>query len=223
MKKVIIIHTSLVSMDLLQELFAKLCPNTQVNNIVDDSLLAEAMLANEVTTSMQRRMDAYVTQAASMNPDLIFNQCSSLGEAFENAAESVSCPTLRVDSPMAEEAAFLCRDGGKIAVVATVASTCGPSVRLLENKVRKTGKSVEIKPILLDGALSILMKEKNKEKHDAIIISAVKEASGWADVIVLAQGSMYQIGNKIRESDMMQKPVLASPYLGVSRASEILG
>jgi hypothetical protein len=220
MKRAVIIHTSLVSRDLLMELFGKLCPDVTVSNIIDDSLLAEVMAAGEVTPGVQRRMDAYVRQAASLSPELIFNQCSSVGEAFAKAVVGVTCKTLRVDAPMAEEAVSLCPDGGKIAVVATVASTCGPSVRLVEEKAAESGKSIEVKQVLVDGALAILMQEKDRAKHDELVTAAVREACSWADVIVLAQGSMYEIGNAIGKD--MPKPVLTSPYLAVKRAAELL-
>ena len=41
MKKVVIIHTSFISMDTLNKLFAEIVPEAKVHNIVDDTLLPE--------------------------------------------------------------------------------------------------------------------------------------------------------------------------------------
>ncbi|MEI7430796.1 MAG: aspartate/glutamate racemase family protein [Betaproteobacteria bacterium] len=65
-------------------------------------------------------MCAYVQAAANNGADLIFNQCSSVGEAVDIAARLVSVPVLKIDSAMAQRAIEI---GTKIGVVATVQST----------------------------------------------------------------------------------------------------
>jgi len=219
MKRVVIVQTSLVSKDVLNRLFAENCPDVKVNNIVDDSLIDELSAAGEVTPGVQQRMNAYVQQAASLKPDLIFNQCSSAGEAFTNACKGLSIKTMRVDTPMAEKAAELCPDGGSIVVVATVKSTVGPSVRLVEKKVAESGKKITVATLLIDGAMDILIKENNRAKHDEMVMQGVKGACAHYDVIVLAQGSLYEISQKMQD---FGKPVLTSPVLGVLAAKSIL-
>jgi len=224
MKRIVIIHTSLVLFDLLGGLFAEHCPGAQVYNIVDDSLLDQVSQAGKVTAGVQSRMDAYVQQALTLEPSLIFCQCSSVGEAFAQACKradgpGIAVPSLQIDAPMAQKAAALCPDGGKIAVVATVSSTIGPSTRLAERMAQKRGKSVTVTPFLIDGALDILMKEKDRPKHDRLVLSRVEEACAANDVVMLAQGSMYQISLQMQN---LSKPVLASPLLGVLAAKEIL-
>jgi len=220
MKRIVIIHTNFVSRDLLMRLFAENCPGVQVSNIVDDSLLDEVSVAGQVTPGVQRRMNAYAEQAASLGPVLIFCQCSSVGEAFDNACEELSIKTLRIDAPMAEKAAELCPDKGGIAVVATVKSTVGPSVRLVEQKAAGAGKKINVVPLLIDGALDILVKENNRAKHDELVMHRVKDACARYDVIVLAQASMYEISQKMQD---LGRPVLASPVLAVLAAKNLIG
>ncbi|MEO8411164.1 MAG: aspartate/glutamate racemase family protein, partial [Propionivibrio sp.] len=147
---------------------------------------------------------------------LIFNQCSSVGEAADIAARLVAVPVLKVDSPMAEKAVEL---GSRIAVVATVQSTMQPSCNLVRSKAVAAGKQVEVVDYLVDGALDVLMKEKNREKHNALVLASVRKAERECDVIILAQGSMTVL---LPELTDIRVPVLTSPRLGVERAREML-
>ena len=216
MKKVYIIHTSLVTLAELNALFAELLPEVQVHNLVDDSLLHDVMQQGGLTEKVISRMCAYVQAAASNGADLIFNQCSSVGEAADIAARLVAVPILKIDAPMAEQAVA---QGVRIAVVATVRSTMQPSCALVRSKARDAGKKVEVVEYLVDGALDVLMKEKNREKHDALELSAIRQAEAECDVIVLAQGSMAGLIPALRG---IRKPVLTSPRLAVERAREML-
>ena len=216
MKKIYIIHTSLVSHAELNALFAELIPDAKVHNLVDDSLLYDVMQNGGITPKVIARMCAYVQAAADNGADLIFNQCSSVGEAADIAAQLVAVPVLKVDSPMAERAVEL---GARIGVVATVQSTMKPSCQLIRAKAAEAGKSVEIVEYLVDGALTVLLKENNRAKHNAMVLDSVKRAEAECDVIVLAQGSMTVL---LPELTDIKKPVLTSPRLGVERARKML-
>lgn len=216
-KKLIgIIHTSFVSLDDLKGLFAELAPEARVHHIVDDSLLAEVMANGGITPGIIRRVCTYARHAEEIGADLIFNQCSSVGEAVNVARKMVSVPFLKVDEPMAEKAV---ETGSRIAVVATVASTMAPSVGLVREAADKAGKEVEIQERLVDGALDILMKEGNREKHNQLVLEEVKKAEKENEVIVLAQGSMIVL---LPQLTGISVPVLSSPRMGVERAAEVL-
>jgi len=216
MKKVYIIQTSLVSQAELNALFAELVPDAKVHNLVDDSLLYDVMQNGGINDKVVSRMCAYFQAAANNGADLIFNQCSSVGEAADIAARLVSVPVLKIDSPMAQRAVEI---GTKIGVIATVQSTMLPSCNLIRAKAAEAGKTVEIVEYLVDGALAVLLKENNRAKHNAMVLDSVKRAEAECDVIVLAQGSMTVLLPELKD---IKKPVLTSPRLGVERAREIL-
>jgi len=216
MKKVYIVQTSLVSQVELNALFAELVPEAKVHNLVDDSLLHDVMQNGGINENVISRMCAYFKAAADNGADLIFNQCSSVGEAADIAARLVSVPVLKVDAPMAERAVEL---GTRIAVVATVQSTMQPSCNLIRAKAVAAGKAVDIVEYLVPGALDVLMKEKNREKHNALVLASVRKAESECDVIVLAQGSMTVLLPELAD---IKKPVLTSPRMGVERARKIL-
>lgn len=216
--KIVVIHTSLVSVDTLKKLFAGIIPEAEVFNIIDESLLDEVKKAGKVTPCIQSRMNNYVLNAALLKPDLIFNQCSSVGEAFDCACRQTDIKTLKIDVPMAEKAVGLCPEGGRISVVATVASTLGPSLRVVEKAAADSGRRAEIFPVLIDGALTTLM-NGGRAEHDALVKKAVQKAAEDSDVIVLAQGSMYGMPEVIGD---VGRPVLTSPRLAVERARQML-
>lgn len=132
MKKIVMIHTSPVSLNDLKALVKQYMPDVELVNIIDDSLLEEVKKNNGPTPQIISRMNMYVQVANSLHPDLIFNQCSSVGEAFDVAKKSTSIPTLKIDEPMAKKAVEL---GNKIGVIATVKSTMLPSCNLIKRRL----------------------------------------------------------------------------------------
>lgn len=214
--KIACIHTSNVSYYELKDLFTKTAPEVELFNIVDDSLLEEVKTVGHITPAIVSRMCSYFKIAESLGADLIFNQCSSVGEASDIAAKCVNIPVVKVDEAMAEKAVEI---GTRIAVIATVASTVAPSSNLVRTKAKLAGKEVVVDEVLVDGALDILMKEKDVEKHNRLVLNAIDQASNDHDVIVLAQGSMTALLPYLKETKV---PVLTSPAMGVKKTVDVL-
>ena len=214
-KKVVIIHTSDVSVKDLKNLFTELSPEVCVRNIVDDSLLAEVLENGGVTTDVKKRICAYALQAEIIGADLIFNQCSSVGEAADIAAELVHVPLVKIDEKMAEVA---CNSGKKIGIIATLQTTLGPTVRLVKKTAEKLNKEIQITEKLCEGAFNLL-RNGDIKTHNKMVIKGIKELIEEVDVIVCAQGSMVPLLAELGETSI---PVLTSPRLGVERAIEVL-
>jgi aspartate/glutamate racemase len=214
-KTVFIIHTSDVSVSDAKNLFKELAPNIIVRNIIDDSLLPEVLANDGITKSVTKRICTYAILAEIAGADLIFNQCSSVGEAADIARELVSVPLVKVDEKMAEIA---CQTGKKIGVIATLKTTLGPTVRLIEKTALKLNKEVKIIQKLCEGAFDKLIMG-DKRAHNEMVINAIHEMAKDVDLIVCAQGSMIAL---LPELNKIAVPVLTSPRLGVERAVEIL-
>ncbi len=214
--RVAIIQTSLVSTTHLGELFKELMPEVEVMNIVDDSLLREVVANGSPTNAVVRRICAYAQAAEAAGASAILNQCSSVGEVVEVARRMIGIPYVRVDTPMAERAVA---SGERITVVATVRSTMGPSVRVIERAAADAGRRVVVQELLVDGALDVLMKQGDREAHNRMVLDAIASAESTSDVIVLAQGSMA-----ILEPQLAQfgKPILTSPRSGVEQMRALL-
>jgi aspartate/glutamate racemase len=212
---VCIVHTSFVSVTQLAELFAELAPQAKVRNIVDDTLLPEVLANRGVTPRVRSRMCEYYKAAELAGADLIFNQCSSVGEVADVAATLVSVPVIKVDTRMAEIA---CKTGRRIGVVATLDTTLGPTCRLIESTAARCGAQIEITRSLVEGAFQRLV-EGDREAHNRMVLDAIRDLSLRTDVIVCAQGSMMAI---VPELGVTPVPVLTSPRLGVQAAAEWL-
>ncbi len=218
-KKLALIHTSMVFVKaetMMSDIFAEVMPDVELVNIVDDSLLPEVMAAGGITPAVQRRMTAYVKAAQETGADAVFSLCSSLGPAIDAAREEVSIPVVKIDDAMAEKAVEMAE---RIGVVATVATTLGPTVDLVKEKAAAKAKGVNVKEWLVKGAFELLM-GGNKDEHDQQIYAAARELARDVEVIVFAQGSMTRLAPRTQEET--GRPVLTSPQLGIEYVTRLL-
>lgn len=210
-----ILHTSFVAVEGLTELFGELAPQVTLRHIVDDSLLDEVLNNGGVTPGVRMRLGAYLAAAEQMGCDVIFSQCSSVGEAVDEASGEISVPVVRIDTRMAEIA---CATGTRIGVVATLGTTLAPTRALIEKTAATQSRSVAVAPVLVDGAFDAL-RAGDLEQHNAKVIEAVRGLAKRVDVVVCAQGSMAAIVPLLGETPV---PVLTSPRTGVAHAIEVL-
>lgn len=215
-KSIAIVQTSAVSSKVLKDLCTEIMPEVKVYQIIDDSLIPEVNANGGPTAGVRRRLFAYYQAAASLGVDLILNQCSSVGEVADSLRPFVGVPIVKVDEAMARKAVSL---GKKIALIATVQSTVGPSARLIESEARKAGAEVSVTRCLVDGAMMILIEKGDVETHNRMVIDTVRKAAEDHDVVVLAQGSMVVLEPLVKD---IIKPVLTSPRLGVEYVREVL-
>ncbi len=104
-------------------------------------------------------------------------------------------------------------------MIASLNTTLEPTVKLLEKKAAEAGVEVEIVNGLADGAFAA-GQSGDKATHDRLIEEVAKQLADKVDVIVLAQGSMAAMEQKLVE--MTGKIVLSSPLLGVLGVKEYL-
>lgn len=217
-KKVGLIHTFLYSVEDLKALFAELVPEVEMVNIVDDSLLREVLANGSPTPGIIRRICQYAVHLESLGCDAILNQCSSVGEVADTAQKLVSIPYVKVDAPMAREAV---ERGKRIGVVATAHSTLGPSARLVETTAQEMNRGdVVVNRCFAEGAYEALLQEKDKAKHDRLLMATIDKACAENDIVCLAQGSMLSLVEKCRDKPV---PVIHSFRSGVAQLRHVLG
>lgn len=211
-----VVHTFLYSVEDLKAQFREQLPEAEMINIIDDSLLEEALANGAVTPAIISRMCDYYQNLQELGCVCALNQCSSVGEASDIAGKTVSMPIFKIDRPMARKAAEL---GEKIAVVATACSTVEPSSRLVESEAARLGRRVQVDRCFVEGAYECLLKTGDKQKHNEMVVAKVEEAAKDHDVIVLAQGSMYHLMPLLSH---IQVPVLTSLETGVAQLRKYL-
>lgn len=211
-----VVHTFLYSVEDLKAQFREQLPEAEMINIIDDSLLEEALANGAVTPAIISRMCDYYQNLQELGCVCALNQCSSVGEASDIAGKTVSMPIFKIDRPMAGKAAEL---GEKIAVIATACSTVEPSSRLVESEAARLGRRVQVDRCFVEGAYECLLKTGDKQKHNEMVVAKVEEAAKDHDVIVLAQGSMYHLMPLLSH---IQVPVLTSLETGVAQLRKYL-
>ncbi|MEO6733617.1 MAG: aspartate/glutamate racemase family protein [Ferruginibacter sp.] len=212
-----LIHTSATLVPVFAELCSKYLPHVKVFNIVDDSLIKNTIACGELTASTSRRVVNYAGSAEEAGADYILFTCSSIGPAVETAATLSGVPVLRVDQPMADLAV---QTGNKIGVIATLSTTLEPTSDLVRRRALKAGKSIELTPVLCEGAFEALM-SGDAATHDEKVGEALKKLSKEVDVILLAQASMARVVGTLDEVDK-KVPILASPTIAIEYLATIL-
>jgi aspartate/glutamate racemase len=183
-------------------------PDSAGVHLVDAELLAEVVRSG-VGPRVHQALEAHVRHLIASGSDAVLVTCSSLGEATEAAAAIADVPVLRVDTAMAERAVQLASAGnGRIAVLATLSATLGPTGRLLQRLTGEGGPTVEA--VVVAGALAA-REAGQVDRHDELIADAVAAAARTADVVVLAQASMAGAASR----SAVGIPVLSSPDLAM--------
>jgi prephenate dehydrogenase len=103
-------------------------------------------------------------------------------------------------------------------VLATLASTLGPTGRLVERAARAAGAAVQVDARVVDGAAAA-RDAGDGDRADDLVARAVAGAAAGADAVVLAQASMA--GAAARAD--VAVPVLTSPAGGVAALVDALG
>lgn len=179
-------------------------PGATAVHVVDPELLATAIRSG-VDDAVDAAVAAHIAHLAASGADAVLVTCSSIGESVELAAASASLPVVRVDEAMAAEAVERA-GGGRIAVLATLEATLGPTGRILDRAAAAATHPPTVEARVVAGAADARA-GGDDARHDTLIADAVREAAANADVIVLAQASMAPAA----EQAAVTVPVLTSP------------
>jgi Asp/Glu/hydantoin racemase len=213
--KLAFIHTSHVLIPLFAGLAAKLIPEVEVFHLTDESLIRNTISAGQLTKATTRRLVNMVGSAHDGGAAAVMVTCSSIGPGVAVARMLFDFPVLRVDEPMAREAVEM---GKRIGVAATLGATLDPTLELIRQTAAHQNRNVEITPSLAEGAFEAVL-AGNTEKHDSLLIQALRDLRRKVDVVVLAQASMARVIPQLESSGA---PILSSPELAVRNARDVM-
>ena len=216
MTTVVAIYTGQGLAGPLKAVFNEVLPGCRLINIIDDSLIADVVAAQQVTPAVAKRLLRYYETAEETGADIILNTCSSVGEIVALGRQVVSIPIVRIDEPMAIAAVT---QYARIGVIATLPTTLQPTMRLLREQALRLGRDVTIVDGLATGAYDALV-DGSPEQHDQLILETALRLVPQVDALVLAQGSMARIESKL--ADATGRPVLSSPRMGVDAVKQVL-
>ncbi|WP_318388330.1 aspartate/glutamate racemase family protein [Enterobacter sp.] len=208
MKKIALFHTSAATLPVMQQLIGDIMPQADVMHIVEDSMIKEVMKAGGVTPDIAARIAGYVQVAEKAGCAIFMTACSSIGTAVESCQFMTPLQLARIDSAMVDDA--IAR-GGRIAVLATVATTLAPTLAFVERKAQESGKSLKITSLLMEEAFHALLRG-DMATHDRIVAEGLHRTFAESDVVMLAQASMARV---LQQLPTPPVPVLTSPESGI--------
>jgi Asp/Glu/hydantoin racemase len=214
MKTVVAVYTGQGLADPLKDIFQEVLPEVRLVNLIDDGLIHDINRAGNIGPGIRRRLFRYYRNAEELGADVILNTCSSVGEIVALAQPMISVPIVRIDDAMATLAV---ENFERIGVVATLASTLTPTVNLIQSKAELGQKPIKMVEGLAEGAYLALI-GGNGDEHDRRIMEAARRLKDEVDVLVLAQGSMARMQERLAMET--GKPVLSSIRAGIAEVGD---
>ncbi|WP_249924364.1 arylsulfatase, partial [Streptomyces alboniger] len=156
-----LLHTSSVHVPVFDGLRDAHHPGLELRHHVVESLLERARAEGPDAVTPQVRA---ALVAAGEGAAAVLCTCSTIGGVAEALGPEVGVPVVRVDRPMAAAAVAAGASGGgarvggprvggpRVVVLATVESTLGPTVALIEEEARKAGREAVVRSVVVDGA-----------------------------------------------------------------------
>ncbi|MCB7317467.1 aspartate/glutamate racemase family protein [Lacrimispora sp. 210928-DFI.3.58] len=215
MKKIACVHTGMGALPgIIEKKFGDAVGGAKFYHILDSGLIGDMVAAGGMNLQLEERLDALFTAAAGTQPDVVVCTCSSIGEAAEAfAASNPGTNILRVDYPMAKYAA---ENGKKVAVLATLATTVEPSVRLVKRLAAEAGRPVEVVSAVAPGAFEAMI-GGNMEAAAQAVVKTARELCSDADIVLLAQASMSNFAEALKAAlgdvTMLNSPDTCAAYL----------
>jgi len=211
--RIAFLHTGAVVIAPVMALAGELLPGATPVNYLDDKIVAD-LRDPELSGSVEGRLENLVRAAKDGGAEAVMLTCSSISPLAAPISERVGIPVLRIDEAMADIAVAA---GPRIAVIATLATTCEPTTALIRERAELAGEDPRITSEVVDGAFAAVA-GGDRETHDRLVVAAIERLAADADVIVLAQASMASAA----EAASVDVPVLTSLRPGIERLKEKL-
>lgn len=211
--RVAFLHTGAVVIEPVSRLRAEHLPDVVAVNYLDDRIVAD-LGAEATRESVRARLENLVSAAKSSGAEAVMLTCSSISGYAASLESTVGIPVLRIDEAMADTAVS---GGGRITVIATLATTSAPTTALLHERAALLGTSPTIDSVVVDGAFEAIV-GGDRATHDRLVGAAIVAAAADSDVIVLAQASMAGAADTVS----VEVPVLTSLELGIRRLGDFL-
>lgn len=212
--RIAFLHTGAVVIAPVMDLAREVLPDASTVNYLDDKIVAD-LGDSERAASVPERVTDLVKAAQSAGADVVMLTCSSISQLASPISAAVGIPVLRIDEAMADAAV---RTGDRIAVLATLSTTCAPTMALIRERAELAGRDPQIVSEVIDGAFAAVS-SGDRDTHDRLVAAAIERNAADVDVIVLAQASMASAASAV-EVDV---PVLTSLEPGIRRLGEAVG
>lgn len=213
--RIALIHALAHSMPPIVTTFARLWPEAQLVNLLDDSLSGDLARAGVLTPAMTDRFITLARYSARNGADGILFTCSAFGPCIEACVgELAPIPVLKPNEAMIEEAVALAGPSARIGLVATFA----PMLASMPAEFTSVAPGVTVVPCLAAEALSALDRG-DAEGHDRAAAQAAAALKD-CDVIGLGQFSLARAARAVAAAT--GKTVLTTPDSAVRKMQRLL-
>jgi hypothetical protein len=206
------LHTADVHVDVFTGLLAEISPQDTALHAVDPSLLTDAGRRGGVDDDLSTRIGTHLDALRAGGAVRVVCTCSTIAGPSEDIGRRLGIDVLRVDRPMAAAAVAA---GDRIAVVAALESTVGPTRDLLLETAAAAGRHVTV----VDAPCLEAWPAWEAGDHDRYFATPPAHLASLddrLDVIVLAQASMAPVETLVEVTPL----VLSSPRTAVRHLTD---
>jgi len=207
--RIALIHALRQSPPPIEAAFARLWPQAQLCNLMDDSLSSDLAQAGVLDEAMHQRFLTLGRYARGAGADAILFTCSAFGSCIDRVRADLH--PLVVHKPNQGMFAEAVARGGRIGLVASFRSS-------IDSLMAEFPAGTEVTPIFVPGALEALARG-DAEAHDRLTAGAAAEAD--VDLFALGQFSLARAAERVRRAT--GKPVLTTPESAVRELARALG
>jgi hypothetical protein len=207
--RIALIHALRQSPPPIEQAFARLWPEAQLSNLLDDSLTADLARAGHLDEAMHKRFVTLGRYARSTGADAILFTCSAFGPCIERVQADLA--PMVVHKPNQGMFAEAAAKGGRIGLVCSFE----PSLASL---AAEFPAGTDVTSILAAGALTALERGDAPE-HDRLTADAAVRVD--VDLYALGQFSLARAAERVRQATA--KPVLTTPDSAVRELARALG
>ena len=214
-QRIVLIHATPLAVAPINDTFARLWPEAEISNLLDDVLSRDRGKVRKLTPEFYQRIDSLVDYAVSIQASAILFTCSALGEAIDASAETHALPILKPNEAMFEAAL---EQGENIVMLATFAPAV-PSMEVEFQDIALADQSnARMTTVVVEGARDALS-AGDVTRHNQLVVEAARQ-NQHADAIVLAHFSMEVAFEAIKSS--VSCPVLSSPQAAVEKLKRLM-
>jgi hypothetical protein len=201
------LHTADVHVAVFDHLLLDISPADRAVHTVDASLLTDAIERHGVDDDLRTRIGTHLLDLRHHGAVRVVCTCSTIGASSEEVGRTLGLDVTRVDRAMARTAV---RRGDRIAIVAALGSTMGPTRALLAETAQAERRRVQLVDAPCLDAWSHFA-SGNHDGYFAALAAHLASIDASVDVIVLAQASMAPVQDLVALNSI----VLSSPRLAV--------
>ncbi len=206
--RIALIHAVAVAIEPINSAFARLWPDAELMNLLDDTLSVDRAKSPDITEDMFGRISRLAVYGRDAGAQQVLFTCSAFGPAIAAAGDALDVPVMKPNDAMFEASLGY---GQRIGLLASFQPSIGPMAQEFQELLDARGADVALQTACEPEAMTAL-RVGNGDQHDELLAEAAKDLAS-CDAIMLAQFSTARAQKAVEQAT--GKPVLTSPESAV--------